>query len=71
MSEISYSLALQVSVSVGCANHSVAVGLSTGKLLEEITIADQPKDFKEFSLELKLMKRNTPTYVGKTIKNQQ
>lgn len=42
------ALVLQVSVDVGCANHSVAVGLSTGQLLEEFTIVHQPQGFKDF-----------------------
>lgn len=42
------ALVLQISVDVGCANHSVAVGLSTGQLLEEFTIAHHPQGFKDF-----------------------
>lgn len=42
------SLALQVSVDIGSANHSVAIGLSTGEFLDEFSIAHQPDGFKEF-----------------------
>jgi len=39
---------LRVSVDVGCRAHSVAVGLSNGRLLEEFEIAHRPEGFAEF-----------------------
>jgi len=39
---------LRVSVDVGCHGHSVAVGLSTGEVLEEFEIAHRAEGFAEF-----------------------
>lgn len=39
---------LRVNVDVGCRLHSVAVGLSSGELLEEFDIAHRPAGFAEF-----------------------
>jgi transposase len=39
---------LRVNVDVGCRLHSVAVGLSSGELLEEFDIAHRPSGFAEF-----------------------
>jgi transposase len=42
------SLELRVSVDVGYRSHSVAIGLSDGRVLEEFEIAHRPEGFKEF-----------------------
>ncbi len=52
------SMAIQVSVDVGCANHSVAIGLSTGEILDEFSIAHQPDGFKEFFSRIEAHKKN-------------
>ena len=39
---------LRVSVDVGCHNHSVAIGLSTGEILDEFSIAHEPEGFRQF-----------------------
>lgn len=39
---------LRVSVDVGCRQHSVAIGLSSGELLEQFEIAHHPEGFAEF-----------------------
>jgi transposase len=44
----SYPLTIQVSVDIGSVNHNVAVGLSTGELLEEFAIAHKPDGFRQF-----------------------
>jgi transposase len=33
---------------VGCHNHSVAIGLSTGEILDEFSIAHEPEGFRQF-----------------------
>jgi len=35
-------LELRVGVDVGCHSHNVAIGLSTGEILEEFSIAHEP-----------------------------
>lgn len=42
------SYELRVSVDVGCHNHSVAIGLSTGEILDEFSIAHEPEGFRQF-----------------------
>jgi transposase len=42
------SLELRVSVDVGYRRHSVAMGLSSGEVLEEFEIAHRPEGFQEF-----------------------
>jgi len=42
------SLELRVSVDVGSRRHSVAIGLSDGRVLEEFEIAHRPEGFGEF-----------------------
>ena len=39
---------IRVSVDVGCYAHSVAIGLSTGELLDEFEVPHQALGFKEF-----------------------
>jgi transposase len=39
---------VHVSVDVGCRRHSVAIGLSSGELLEEFDIDHRPEGFEEF-----------------------
>ena len=42
------SLELRVSVDVGYRRHSVAMGLSSGEVLEEFEIDHRPEGFQEF-----------------------
>ena len=39
---------IRVSVDVGYRRHSVAIGLSSGEVLEEFEIAHRPEGFEEF-----------------------
>jgi hypothetical protein len=39
---------LRVSVDVGCQRHSVAIGLSTGEVLDEFELDRRPEDFERF-----------------------
>jgi transposase len=39
---------VHVSVDIGCHRHSVAIGLSSGELLEEFDIAHRPEGFTDF-----------------------
>jgi hypothetical protein len=47
------SLELRVSVDIGFRRHSVAMGLSSGEVLEEFEIDHRPEGFQEFFLALK------------------
>lgn len=47
MSEIQAN-EIRVSVDVGCYHHTVAIGLSTGELLDEFEMSHQAEGFKEF-----------------------
>jgi hypothetical protein len=38
-------LELRVGVDVGCHSHNVAIGLSSGEILEEFSIAHNPEGF--------------------------
>ena len=42
------SVELRVSVDVGCYSHNVAIGLSTGDVLEEFEIDHRPAGFRRF-----------------------
>jgi len=42
------SLEIRVGIDVGCYNHSIAIGLSSGELLEEFEIAHRPEGFHQF-----------------------
>jgi transposase len=42
------SLELRVSVDIGCRNHNVAIGLSSGEVLDEFSIAHVPEGFRQF-----------------------
>ena len=42
------SLELRISVDVGYRRHSVAMGLSSGEVLEEFEIDHRPEGFQEF-----------------------
>ncbi len=42
------SLEIRVGIDVGCHNHSVAIGLSSGELLEEFDIDHRPEGFRKF-----------------------
>jgi len=46
--KMNLSYELRVSVDVGCHNHSVAIGLSTGEILDEFSIAHEPEGFRKF-----------------------
>ena len=39
---------IRVSVNIGCKNHAVAIGLSTGEILDEFEIAHTPEGFDRF-----------------------
>ena len=39
---------IRVSVDIGYAQHSVAIGLSSGECLEEFEIGHRPEGFAEF-----------------------
>ncbi len=39
---------LRVSVDIGCRSHHVAIGLSSGELLDEFSISHEPGGFREF-----------------------
>lgn len=41
-------LELRVSVDIGCRSHNVAIGLSSGEILEEFSIVHEPEGFREF-----------------------
>lgn len=42
------SLELCVSVDIGCRTHNVAIGLSSGEILDEFSIAHEPEGFRQF-----------------------
>lgn len=42
------SLELRVSVDVGCHSHNVAIGLSSGEILDEFSIVHEPEGFRHF-----------------------
>lgn len=42
------SLELRVSVDVGSRSHNVAIGLSSGEILDEFSIAHEPEGFRHF-----------------------
>ena len=42
------SLELRIGVDVGCCSHNVAIGLSTGEILEEFAISHEPEGFRQF-----------------------
>jgi len=39
---------IRVSIDVGCHSHSVAIGLSTGEVLEEFDLQHRPESFDLF-----------------------
>lgn len=43
-----FPLELRVGVDVGCHSHNVAIGLSTGELLEEFSIVHEQEGFRQF-----------------------
>lgn len=42
------SLELRVSVDIGCRSHNVAIGLSSGEVLDEFSITHEPEGFRQF-----------------------
>ena len=50
-------LEIRVSVDVGCHNHSVAIGLSSGEVLEEFEIVHQPEGFRKFFSHIEVYER--------------
>lgn len=55
---------LRVSVDVGCSQHSVAIGLSNGELLEEFEIAHRPEGFNKFFERIERQQRRYPGQVS-------
>lgn len=51
---------LRVSVDVGCHRHSVAVGLTSGELLEEFDINHRPEGFADFFNRIERHQRRYP-----------
>ncbi len=51
-------LELRVGVDVGCHSHNVAIGLSTGEILEEFSIAHEPEGFRQFFSRIEKNERN-------------
>ncbi len=41
-------LELRVSVDIGCRSHNVAIGLSSGEVLDEFSIVHEPEGFRQF-----------------------
>jgi transposase len=41
-------LQLRVGVDIGCRSHNVAIGLSTGEILDEFSIVHEPEGFRNF-----------------------
>lgn len=48
---------IRVSVDVGCKFHQVAVGLSSGEVLDEFSISHQPEGFRTFFAKLEQLER--------------
>jgi transposase len=48
---------IRVSVDVGCKFHQVAVGLSSGEILDEFSISHQPEGFRTFFAKLEQLER--------------
>jgi transposase len=48
---------IRVSVDVGCKFHQVAVGLSSGEILDEFSISHQPEGFKTFFTKLEQLEQ--------------
>jgi transposase len=55
---------LRISVDVGCSQHSVAVGLSNGELLEEFEIVHRPEGFSKFFERIERQHRRYPGEVS-------
>jgi transposase len=55
---------VHVSVDVGCRRHSVAVGLSSGELLEEFDIDHRPEGFEDFFRRIERHRRRFPGSVS-------
>jgi transposase len=51
-------LELRVGVDVGCHSHNVAIGLSTGEILEEFSIVHEPEGFRQFFLRIEQHERD-------------
>ena len=51
-------LELRVGVDVGCHSHNVAIGLSTGEILEEFSITHEPEGFRQFFSRIEKNERN-------------
>lgn len=48
---------LRVSVDIGCRSHNVAIGLSSGELLDEFSINHEPEGFRQFFSRIKQHER--------------
>jgi hypothetical protein len=51
------SLELRVSVDIGCRSHNVAIGLSSGEVLDEFSITHEPEGFRQFFSRIEKQKR--------------
>lgn len=51
-------LEVRVSVDVGCHKHNVAIGLSSGEVLEEFEIAHRPEGFQYFFSQIESHRKN-------------
>ena len=51
------SLELRVGVDIGCRSHNVAIGLSSGELLDEFSIMHEPEGFKQFFRRIETQQR--------------
>jgi transposase len=51
------SLELRVSVDIGCRSHNVAIGLSTGEVLDEFSIAHESEGFRQFFCRIEKQER--------------
>jgi len=58
------SLELRVSVDVGYWRHSVAIGLSSGEVLEEFEIEHRPEGFKDFFTRIEKHRKTTNSAVA-------
>lgn len=51
------SLELRVSVDIGCRSHNVAIGLSSGEVLDEFSITHEPEGFRQFFARIEKQQR--------------
>ena len=63
------SLELRVSVDVGCHSHNVAIGLSTGEILDEFSIVHEPEGFRKFFSRIEKQERKFACPVSVAMEN--